>query len=360
MNKILIIEDEESLRSEISEILKLEGYDVTAAGDGKEGFAKAVEKGPDLILCDIMMPEMDGTEVLFHLRENENTRTIPFIFITALAERSDFRKGMELGAEDYLTKPFTRNELLSAIKVRLGKKEQIEKKSEEEMNRLRNNIISHIPHELLTPLNGIYGFGELLRDYTDTLSADEIKTFGNNICMSANRLHSLIKKYLIYVRLESMLAESLNAPPITDLKSLITKLTRVVAIKHNRAEDLVLNLEDSRVFMDNEEFSIIIEELTDNAFKFSKPNCPVNVSCKNKVDATEIIIQDRGRGFQEGAENRIGAFMQFDRNEFEQQGSGLGLVLSQRIVNIYGGSMKIETSNEGTRINIKLPVLVKK
>lgn len=127
LTKILVIEDNEEIRESTSEILQLAGYNVQTASDGKEGVEKANTYEPDLILCDIMMPEMDGYGVLYLLSKNEKTQGTPFIFLSAKADKSDIRKGMELGADDYLTKPFDDVELLKAIEGRLKKRSLLEK-----------------------------------------------------------------------------------------------------------------------------------------------------------------------------------------------------------------------------------------
>jgi len=127
MNKcILIIEDNNDIREGTAEILELTGYKVLQAENGKIGVDMAISNKPDLILCDIMMPELDGYGVLYLLSKNLETDTIPFIFLTAKAERPDFRKGMEMGADDYLTKPFDDVELLNAIESRFSKKQKQE------------------------------------------------------------------------------------------------------------------------------------------------------------------------------------------------------------------------------------------
>jgi CRP-like cAMP-binding protein len=121
--KVLIIEDNNDIRENVIEVLELAGYEVFEANNGKTGVDLAIKNQPDIILCDIMMPELDGYGVLYMLNKNPQTATIPFIFLTAKAERIDMRKGMEMGADDYLTKPFDDMDLLSAIETRLRKKE---------------------------------------------------------------------------------------------------------------------------------------------------------------------------------------------------------------------------------------------
>ena len=127
MKKILIVEDDQVMRENTAEILELARYEVKTAPNGKVGCAHAKEWSPDLIICDIMMPELDGYGVLHILSKDPKTASIPFIFLTAKAEKSEMRKGMELGADDYLTKPYDDMELLNAIETRLKKIATIKK-----------------------------------------------------------------------------------------------------------------------------------------------------------------------------------------------------------------------------------------
>ena len=124
MKRVLVIEDNDDIREGTVEILELAGYDAIAANNGKLGVELALSSSPDIILCDIMMPELDGYGVLYLLSKNPKLASIPFIFMTAKAERADMRKGMEMGADDYLTKPFDDLELFNAIESRLKKKNQ--------------------------------------------------------------------------------------------------------------------------------------------------------------------------------------------------------------------------------------------
>ena len=144
MQKILVIEDNLDVRENIVEILELSNYEVSEAPNGKEGVKAAKKEQPDLILCDIMMPEMDGYEVLYMLGKDPGTSTIPFIFLTAKAEKSDFRQGMSLGADDYLTKPFDDMELLKAIEGRL-----------EKYHKLKSNDQAKDPDEFLAGVSHV-------------------------------------------------------------------------------------------------------------------------------------------------------------------------------------------------------------
>jgi CheY-like chemotaxis protein len=128
------------MRENIAEILSLAHYNVATATNGKEGVAITESEKPDLIICDIMMPELDGYGVLHMLTRNTETASIPFIFLTAKAERSDLRKGMEMGADDYLTKPFDDLELLNAVESRLKKSDILKKEFSKNLDGLQEFI----------------------------------------------------------------------------------------------------------------------------------------------------------------------------------------------------------------------------
>ncbi|MEI7675789.1 MAG: response regulator [Bacteroidales bacterium] len=354
--KILVIEDEPSLREEISEILEFEGFDVISADNGKSGIALAFEQQPMLILSDIMMPEMDGIEVLRCLRGNELTKLTPFIFMTALSERENIRLGMELGADDYVTKPFTRNDLLKALETRIQKLDSISDEKEQALETLRRTIITRLPHELRSPLSGIIGFGTLLKDMAENLSTEEVADIGKEILHSGNRLLRLIENYMIYVQLqlsdvkkEIMIGEHLN--PTVEESAL------TVAQKYNRENQLKINLEKVDSLNIAETFlNKIIFELSDNAFRFSPQDSEIIIEGKSIDDQKYTIsITDKGRGFTKEQLNNIGAYMQFDRDKLEQQGSGLGLIIAKKMVELSEGDFIIESEkDQGTTIQLIL------
>lgn len=145
MKTILLIEDNPDMRENTTEILELAHYNVVTAENGKKGIKLAQEQQPDLIICDIMMPELDGYGVLHLLSKESETASIPFIFLTAKAEKTDYRKGMTLGADDYLTKPYDDVELLSAVETRLRKNDLLKNeysRTEEGLNQFLNEVKS--------------------------------------------------------------------------------------------------------------------------------------------------------------------------------------------------------------------------
>lgn len=126
MKRILVIEDQAPMRRNIALMLEMEGFEVFTAANGRTGVEVALEKRPDLVICDVMMPELDGHGVVQRLRAEETTATVPFIFLTARSDKGDVRIGMNFGADDYLIKPVVREDLLAAVETRLARAEAIE------------------------------------------------------------------------------------------------------------------------------------------------------------------------------------------------------------------------------------------
>ncbi|MGQ4649909.1 response regulator [Lyngbya aestuarii] len=155
MKKILVVEDELSVRENILELLEVEGFEVLGAGDGFTGIDLAEQYLPDLILCDVMMPKLDGFGVLSELRKKVLTDRIPLIFLTAKTNKSDLRKAVELGADDYITKPFTVEELLKAISASLEKTAVIEQKSQQQLGQIVNKISFSLHQEFRSSINSI-------------------------------------------------------------------------------------------------------------------------------------------------------------------------------------------------------------
>lgn len=362
MKKILVIEDEESIRENILDLLDAEEFEACGAENGKIGIKLASEILPDLILCDVMMPEIDGYGVLERLRSQAETAAIPFIFLTARAERADTRKGMELGADDYLFKPCTAKELMTAIAIRLEKHATFYQKSQEKLDELRSNIIHSLPHELRTPLNGIMGFTEVLLNQFEDLEPDEVREMLEEILIGSKRLYRLIQNFLLYAELELIAQSPERVAAIRQSKTYsIEPVLEYRAIQQakqaEREEDLQINVQDSTVSIAEARMIKIVEELLDNAFKFSLKGTPVLLDTWVEKNQFILSVTNYGRGMTPEQIHFIGAYMQFERKLYEQQGSGLGLVLSKNIAELFGGKLTIESVPDGkTTVRVYLPV----
>lgn len=358
MEKILIIEDEQLILESIAEYLQLQGYDCLKATNGEEGIQKANYETPDLIVCDINMHGLDGYEVLRDLRANPQTSTIPFIFLSALADISDLRKGMIMGADDYITKPFQPEDLLNSVKTRLKKHSEITKR----MEILRDSITNALPHELQTPLVTIMGYAEMLSEKFKESSDVEALEFADAIHQAGVRLNRLIKNFIFYEKLELMstdpqsIALSKGVTGITP--DLIISTSYKVANRFNRKDDIDISAEKSVISLPVTYFLILIEELIDNAFKFSKKGTKVTLAGNNKDEYYQIIITDKGKGMTDEQLANISAYHQFERDKYEQQGMGLGLTISMKIAEVFGGKIKINSKyGEYTEVIVSLPLV---
>jgi two-component system sensor histidine kinase/response regulator len=358
MTKILVIEDERSMRESIVEVLGYEGFETISATNGRTGIKLAKEHTPDLILCDILMPGLNGYDALTELRHDPVTATIPFIFLTSKTEWKDVRQGMQLGADDYLTKPFDIDELLSAIRSRLEKQAAVSKQLED----LRLNLSMLLPHELRTPLNVIIGASSYLisRGSKQLPEPDKIIEMQAVIYESALRLQRLVENYLLYTKLRLMeyepqkrMVKQWQSNNVVHIENLIPSLAWYKAKKVERKDDLVLELVDAEIRVSAESLQKIVAELLDNAFKFSNAGTPVRVT--GKIDGNRYILSiiDLGRGMTAEQIACIGAYMQFEREWYEQQGSGLGLIISRLLIQLDGGKLTIESQvNQGTTVNV--------
>ncbi len=361
-DKILVIEDDRSIRQNLLDLLALEEFKVIAAENGRIGVLLAQEEIPDLIICDVMMPELDGHGVLKILRQTPTTATIPFIFLTAKSDQTDFRQGMELGADDYLTKPFTRAELLAAITSRLEKKVVINQQYQKKLDDLRSSITHSLPHEMRTPLNGILGFSELLIKDVDALSSHEIAEMAEGIHKSAERLLRLIQNFLLYAEIEIITTDQERIKALQSHQTMLpaaalTTLITEKAEKAGRAADLQVNIQTRcRARICETRLYKIIEELIDNALKFSSSGTIIQVNSTSINNKFTISFIDHGRGMTAAQIAELGAYRQFERKLYEQQGSGLGLIIAKRLAELHGGELQIDSKlKEKTLVQVVLP-----
>ena len=362
MTKILVIDDDASLREIIQLSLEHAGFEVIQADNGAHGVQQACAHLPDLILCDVRMDKMDGYRTLAALRQDSVTAPIPFILMTGQADTAGMRQGMELGADDYLSKPFTVPQLLAAVNARLKKLQTVREQAERKLADLRANISLALPHELLTPLNGILGFSDIIITDHAHLQAEEVVSMAEAIRDSAERLQRLIENFLIYAQLEMLQADQLQAlreGQTSDLRRPIERVAQMRAERVGRSDDLVLKLCDAAAAIAEDYLTKVAGELLENAFKFSAPGSPIHVESTVSNGNFILRVSDHGRGMKAEHIAEIGAYMQFERKIYEQQGSGLGLTVAKRLTELHGGELTIQSEiGVGTTVELKLPCLV--
>ena len=364
MTKILVIEDMRDLREDVLEILRIENYEVFGADNGVAGLELAIREAPDLIVCDITMPGMDGYEVLQHIRKNREVATTPFIFLTARTERESRRHGMVLGADDYITKPFEMDELLTSISSQLRRRQELNDAANEHLEMLRTSIMTALPHELRTPLNTVIGFSEMLMMEAIHLKADQVIDWSSKVNEAGRRLHALVENYLYYVRLQMApfqpeVMREFETAALSSPGYIIEEQATRMADRAGRVDDLVLDISEShlQIQVRYEDMVKITNELVDNAFKFSEDGTAVKVEAGLCEDHFELTVSDEGRGLTPAQIKQIGPYVQFERNFFEQQGIGFGLSLVRDLCRLYGGNTVIEAAEPGLRVTAMFPLV---
>jgi signal transduction histidine kinase len=360
MPRILVVEDERSQRLMIMTMLKSHGFETLGAENGAEGAELARQHSPDLILSDIHMERGDGYSMLNAIRNDQATSTIPVIFITGMADHHAMRQSMQLGADDFIPKPFTSEDLLAAVRTRLDKHQKLSDRASKRLEELRASMSVTVPHEMRTPLNGILGYSDIMRKQFDDLEPLEVGRMAERIYKNAKRLERLVENYLLYAQMEfhkeEMYKKELFDTEIPEAEKAIEQIAVQKANDFGRAADLYLHLSPGAVGVTPKYFAKIVEEIIDNGFRYSKSGTHVLVRSEYRNHQLHFSVTDQGRGMTAEQISQIGAFVQFEREVYEQQGQGLGLTVARRLVELHGGSIEIASEyGKSTTVSVVLP-----
>lgn len=350
--KIVLFEDDNNVKESVIEILSSSGYSVFHL-DSDVLLRNALEEiKPDLIISDVMMPVRTGMDIIKEVKLIEQFADVPFIFLTARSDYNDLREGMNLGADDYLVKPFKAKDLLRSVELRLGKAELLKEKVE----RFSQSVAVSVPHELRTPLISLMGYSDLIIDDFEALTGPEIIEYVKRIKFSTSRLHKVIEKFILYSNLLMIdLDEDLKKRFLTreqfEIDGLIQHDAVSVALDYNRKEDLRLTLEPCTVSTYSDLLSYAFIQLLDNAFKFSSDGSIVNVTGKTKFSGYEIAIEDHGMGLNIDQLKELETFRQINRETHNQTGSGLGLAIANKSLSFTGSGISFESEpGKGTSV----------
>ena len=370
--RILLIEDSTAQRLYIrSFFVDRDGlsFEVIEAKDGAQGLAMASSMQPDAILCDINMPVMDGFEFISRLRQNPDLSTIPVIMITSLSNRDAMRKAMGTGADDYLTKPFTSDELIDAILGQLQKKQRQSEKTKASLDSLRQSVLTSLPHELQTPLMSIVSGSELLLHRGERLSAEKRLEIIELIHRGGKRLMRTIARYLELIEIRSR-----SRVPKMDFISLDQTWLETILrdpLGHNimggsisgeswdhdqYLGEVEVHLEPAVLMMNQKDLIRVIYELVGNALKFHHAGTKVRVLGTDDGASYWLQIENEGTEMPAAFSTLLGEFMQFSRDVQEQQGIGFGLSIATALLSQNNGSMKwIGTDGQPNAVKVRLP-----
>lgn len=355
---ILIIEDDPGIRQTLADILSIHGHEIITASTGPEGVALAA-KHPDLVLCDIGLPGMDGYDVIAALHAQPATRDIPFIFLTARAARDDQRRGMALGADDYITKPFTTQELLEAIEARVRRQRPLRERIEQLLIDRQRQASANWSHELLTPLNGILGGLELIEMELDTLKSSDLREYLSIIRTAAEEELRLARKIMRHQELEKQLAAGTLAPRASISADDAARNALARMVKTRRA-DILLTVSPARLAIESAYLIDALAELLENAVRHSPAQMPIHLTGQVEVDHYTFSVSDSGPGLSSAQKAAVGPYVQFERAN-ERKGLGIGLAIVNNVARLVTGSFTLADANTsgsrpGLRAILRLPL----
>ncbi|MCF6242631.1 MAG: response regulator [Bacteroidales bacterium] len=275
MEKILVVEDAQSVREEICDILQMEGFEVSAASNGFEGLMQTKNDKPDLIISDIMMPGLDGYQLVNEIKKYPDTNSIPVIFLSAKAQLDDIRTGMNLGVEDYITKPIHPNDLLAAVNMSLDK----QKKMNRNISKLILSPIELLPQELSESINVVLGFSNYLSSEKSDIPKNELELLVNGIYNQGEKINKLINDYLLYMNLITHRAQSndINVSSLKFIHLYIKSIVSTVAEELNRKNDVIFDLQEANLNFNDFYFQKIIEEIIRCSVQLTSPGSKIYV-----------------------------------------------------------------------------------
>ncbi|MEL7432727.1 MAG: ATP-binding protein [Chloroflexota bacterium] len=368
MIRILVVEDETFIREELIDWLQFEGYEVYEAENGAVGVELAKAHQPDLIICDIRMPKMNGEEVLLEIRSNPQLSTTPFIFATASVEYDSIRRGMNLGADDYITKPYTHDDIMNAIKTRLKRHQQEQAQAEAQLQMmqaaleteieqrlLKSRMVAMFSHDFRNPLALIQSSASLLTNYYDRLDKDKHIEKLKRIASATQLLTQMLDDMLLVAEMEN--PEYSPQPESLDVDAYVRHLiSDFVDIYHTTHHFEVIGEISEKVYQDPKLLRQIMNNLLSNAVKYSPQNGEIRVTLSEDDTTVHIAISDNGIGMPEDyLANLFTAFQRAD-NAKHISGTGLGLAIVQQAIQHCEGSIAVESEeNVGTTFTVSIP-----
>ncbi len=374
---ILVIDDQIDNYEVIEAFLYGQGYTLHYASSGERIFETLDIVQPDVILLDLMMPGTDGLEVCRQIRMYPKWSAVPIIIVTALTAKEDLYSCLQAGADDFISKPVHKLELLARTQSLLRIKQQYDTmqsllQSKENTIRLlqnsfdemRSSIAHSISHEFNTPMNGIIAPIEMLIADNEIMSAQDRIELLELVNISGNHLNHLVQNFLTYSQLELINADPERVKSIradltkTAIQPIVEYTARAQAKYFNRSSDLVLQIDTGHISIRRKDLEKIVEELVNNAFKFSCAGSQVQVVGRQLKDQYELIISNVGTGLKTSQIAKISTFVQYGRKQNEQDGMGLGLAIVSQTLKIYDGAVHIiaETDQKISAI-VTLPSL---
>jgi signal transduction histidine kinase len=371
MARVLVVEDEDQIRQEVIEWLQFEGHEVSGAADGILGLEAARSQPPHLIICDVAMPRMSGHEVLLEIRADPHLNQTPFIFLTAAADRRAMREGMTMGADDYLTKPFTHGELINAVETRLKRKADQDARWKARVDELRAalsierekrdrnlQLAAMFSHDFRTPLTTILMCSDMFRQPDEFLTGERQEMLLDRIEGSVNLLLQMLDDMLMVAEMEAGHLKCMPEP--LELSSYVAAIVDECRLIFGHTHTLTFSAEGAlELAADPKLVRQVTTNLIANAVKYSANNSTVTISVTRTAGEGWIAITDEGIGIPPDAIDTIFEPFQRAENATRVRGSGLGLSIVRQAVELHGGAVEVEsTLGVGSTFRVRLPSCV--
>lgn len=359
---ILVAEDTRTILYSIAKLLEFEGFQVITAEDGQAAIDLLKTNKPDLIIADIMMPNVDGYGLYRHVHADARLKQIPFIFLTAKATKNDVRLGKEMGADDYLVKPFDPKDLVAAVRGKLHRMEELRTQKETEMEDLSEHIFSYLTHKLRVPLSNMRAILNDLRDPARNYAQDDLQSIYNQLDQNTQDMDSLLEKFSLLTRLENFMDEDtfMDGAVVVSISEIVQQL------KQNWFPEVEFETDDQLHTLfargDGGYLYRVFNELLDNARRNQKhidDKIFLRVSYSNRNLIFEV--EDKGYGIPEKDLPRIfNKFYQCESKSRLTRGTGLGLALVKIILDLHQGEIRVESIvDKGSKFTITLPRFIK-
>jgi signal transduction histidine kinase len=361
---ILIVDDNPANITLISSHIKKQGYEYNIATNGSRALELAEEFIPDLILLDVMMPGMSGFEVIEKLKENEKTRMIPVIFLTAATGQEDMVKGFHLGAVDYITKPFNASELYARVRTHLQLQQYQRRINEdnvvlERLNNEKNEILGIVAHDLKNPIYNISMLAKMILTEKD-IERQDIEEYSSDIITSTEKMLQLIMDLLdVNAIATGKISVNIEEYNVIRIISEIASLFRERAKKKNIALHWNPNVEEIKINTDSRAVLHILDNIVSNAVKYTLPGKNIYIDVEKKNKEVVISVKDEGPGFSEKDKELM--FNRYQKLSAQPTGgehsSGLGLSIVKKYLDLINAKIELETIfGEGSTFFIKLPL----
>lgn len=372
MARVLVIEDASLIRREILTVLRLEGFDAIGAASGRAGLQLARRYQPDLILCDVMMPDLDGYGTLDALRNDPETEAIPFIFLTAMDGRADVRQGMKLGADDYLIKPVMDTDLLDAVRARLARQqtiasraaaaraeaEQARRETEAQLEQLQRAISVNVSQELRASVAGLMQMLDLVLKERFGANPQTRREYVQQALANTRRIHSLIEDL---IALQEIDQGTINTFRQTLDRHFDFEKPVEEAAERWQAKGLDLHVRiapNVMIYAPKIGFRHAVAHLVDNACKFSPEEGRVDVELfANGEGGCLLLVRDAGPGIPPELRERLfDRFFQAPQPDGRTaEGLGVGLTIARAFARALGGDVRLLDSDQGCLVEMFLP-----